>query len=125
MTKKCNLIREDMCMVEGIPKENIITLTKEITMGSTAYQFESIEIPTEFTVDNTVVLSVMHRAKDDEQDRWHCGYSYFVSGGGYIHSISTSVLTNSTFNGVIVSLYGDDLTGGMTYEVKVTLMRID
>ena len=56
---RANLVCDDMCLVEGIPKENIAVITGNITVNEEGTANLRLDYPTGFNKDNCVVISAM------------------------------------------------------------------
>lgn len=66
--ERTNLIRDDMCLVEGIPKENIAVVSVQMFETSVGLKSPGVGYPTGFTKDNCVPIAIMYNKSKSSPD---------------------------------------------------------
>lgn len=125
---KVYAVCENMCMEETYTKEqineklnNIAVITGTITKPSGTYvsDLTSYDYPAGFTNSNSVVISAM--SKPQSTDNWTFGEGVKFNGSDPIRLNPSVRLGN---NKVFVSVCSDTEEAGLTFDVKIVLMKI-
>lgn len=118
---KTYVVCENMCLEEGMTKKQInerfAAITGSITINNAASAYVDIDYPTDFTVDNSIVIGQMIKG---------IGGNNFKSGIGYtsnntVNLSPTITLLNDKIR-VQVFVYN---TVTQTYDYKIMLMKMD
>lgn len=115
---KVFVVCEDMCMEEGMTKEQIENTINKFavltgTIKGTGGGSVDVDYPSGFTKDNCIVIGQMIN---------NFGGSSFVSGAGYSSSINPIVRLKNDKVGITINT---DSTSEITYGYRVMLMKIN
>lgn len=135
--EKAYLVCEDMCLEEGMTKEEINKKLQYYTLRSNFAIFQGnilmengqgtsneIDLPTGFTSDNCIVLSAMFHGNTDTATKF--SYGYLESSNSYVagaigHCIT---LTNSNKLKITIQNPMSSTSGNRIFEYKIVLMKL-
>lgn len=117
--EKANLICDDMCLVEGLPKEDIAVLTGQITLNvGTTGSYVELDYPEGFNKNNSIVISQM--IKLGSVADYMSGV--FESSGGIV-KFYTKLTSTIDVNCYLPTTIPTEL-GNLNYYYKIALMKI-
>lgn len=123
--EKANLVCDDMCMVEGIPKENIAVLQGVIdTSVPNGVKNENITLPSGFTRKNSAILYFGYDIQNASSP------SVVTYKDGYIGTYPFAYIAldkDSTYNDIDITICGNadsKITNAKLY-YKIVLLKLD
>lgn len=125
--EKANLVCDDMCFVEGIPKSNFAVLTGTLEGTGSSSVTGTVNFPDGFTKDNCVLIGLM--LKPSIVSNWMTG-SVFNSGNSF-GSLPARVVMDDT--GLQIDARNIMITDGTNpslvnipnnFNYKIVLMKV-